>query len=248
MNMTNIAFDTEGNSLRTDPRYRALFPTEAEFADPFVERDVEILREWRGEAQGDQFGWIARHIGDVGGDGVNDVTTSAPTFSGNGPNAGRVYTYSGRTGALLWSATGEAGYQLGIGIEAAGDVNADGIPDVIAGAPGGARTFVYSGDDGSVLHELHGEQADDAFGRRVSDIGDADGDGYADLLVGAPQNDAMGESAGRAYVYAGRDGSVLMTLDGERAGDGPQDRSSDPTGRSRSPRQRRWNYAARCVA
>jgi hypothetical protein len=47
-----------------------------------------------------------------------------------------------------------------------------------------------------------------------------DGDGYADVIVGAPGNDAGGQDAGRAYVYSGKTGRTLLTLTGERAGDG----------------------------
>jgi len=68
---------------------------------------VKIVREWRGEASEDQFGWIARNIGDVDGDGVTDIVTSAPTHGANSSNAGRVYVYSVGSGKLLWKvATG----------------------------------------------------------------------------------------------------------------------------------------------
>ncbi len=99
---------------------------------------MTILREWRGEAANDQFGWIARNIGDVDGDGVADVVISAPTH-GAGGDAGKIYVYSGSSGALLWSADGLPGEQLGTGVEAAGDTNHDGIPDVVASGPGGGR-------------------------------------------------------------------------------------------------------------
>ena len=65
------------------------------FARPFVE-DVNIIREWDGESAGDQFGWIARVIGDVDGDGMNDFVTSAPTKNLGGADAGRIYVYSGQ--------------------------------------------------------------------------------------------------------------------------------------------------------
>lgn len=45
------------------------------------------------------------------------------------------------------------------------------------------------------------------------------GDGYADVVIGAPLNDAAGQDAGRAYVCSGKDGSILLTLTGEEAGD-----------------------------
>jgi len=219
VDLTRIHFDPDSENLRDDPRYAELFPTAAEFADPFLEEGVEIIREWRGEAAGDQFGWIARNVGDVDGDDIDDVFTSAPFKNVDGENAGAVYVYSSATGELLWSRTGDPGDRLGLGIEAAGDVNHDGTPDVIAGAPGGDRTYVYSGDDGRILLNLFARQEDELFGRKVSDLGDVDGDRHADVLVGAPQNDAPGEDAGRAYVFSGETGKAILTLSGEEAGD-----------------------------
>jgi len=154
--------------------------------------------------------------GDVDGDGVNDVTTSAPSKNVEGPWAGRVYVYSSATGALLWTHTGAPGSRLGIGIEAAGDVDADGIPDVIAGAPGEGKAYVFSGNDGRILYISAEPDSASGFGRKVADLGDVDGDGHADVLVGAP---GAGEGAGAAYIYSGKDGSLLFTFVGERAGD-----------------------------
>ena len=218
VDMTQMDADTDFASLRSDPRMARLRPTDLDFADPFVE-PVRILREWRGESANEQFGWIARNIGDVDGDRIADVVTSAPTKSIGGAGAGRVYVYSTGTGSLRWSADGQPGDRLGIGVEGAGDTNRDGVPDVIASAPGGGYAKVYSGDDGRVLLTFRAEDRADAFGRHVAGIGDIDRDGFGDVMVGAPGNDAAGDGAGRAYVYSGKDGHSLLTLTGERAGD-----------------------------
>ena len=219
VDLTGLGIDPAAGPIRDDPRYASLLPSEAEYADPFVE-PTQIIHEWRGEAAGDQFGWVARNIGDVDGDGVDDLTTSAPTHViGDAANSGKIYAYSGRTGRLLWSSHGEAGDQLGLGIEAAGDVNGDGIRDVIAGAPGGDRAIVYSGVDGAVVLELEGRAEGEFFGREVMDLGDVNSDGHDDVIVGAPQSDAAGEGSGRAYVISGADGSTLLELTGEGAGD-----------------------------
>ena len=218
IDMSQIAVDLDLASLRGDPRFDALLPTPEDFAHPFVEPTV-IIREWDGEHANDQFGWIARTIGDVDGDGVPDVVTSAPTLGSAGKPAGRVYVYSTRTGRELWHADGQPGDQLGFGVESAGDVNHDGIPDVIASAPGGGYATVYSGRDGSVLLTLRAEAPGDQFGRHVSGVGDVNHDGCDDVIVGAPANDAAGKGAGRAYVFSGKDGSRLLTLTGEHAGD-----------------------------
>jgi len=218
LDMTQIDGDANLASLKSDPRFRALLPTPEDFANPFVE-PVKIVREWDGEAANDQFGWIARVIGDVDRDGIADIVTSAPTKDVGGASAGRVYVYSTKTGKLLWSVSGKPGDQLGIGIEAAGDVNRDGVPDVVASAPGAGSAYVYSGADGHVLLSVTAEKQSDAFGRHVAGVGDIDHDGYADVIVGAPANGAGGDGAGRAYVYSGKDGRVLLTLTGEAAHD-----------------------------
>jgi hypothetical protein len=218
VDLTQIQVDTAWNTLLRDPRVVALLPRREDFANPFVE-PVRIVREWVGESTNDQFGWIARNLGDVDGDGVNDVVTSAPTKQVKGTVAGRVYVYSTKTGRLVWQVDGEPGARLGIGVEAAGDADRDGVPDVIASAPGTGKAYVYSGRDGRVLLTLTAEALSDTFGRHVSGVGDIDRDGHADVMVGAPGNAAGGANAGRAYVYSGRDGRVLLTLTGERAGD-----------------------------
>ncbi len=187
------------------------------------EPELRVLHEFVGEAAGDQFGWIGRNAGDCDGDRVNDVLLSAPTHGQGGSAAGRIYVYSGKSGALLFTRDGARGDQLGLGIERAGDVDRDGFADVIAGAPGakGGRgeALVLSGKDGALLLTLSGEAPGDNFGRKVGAAGDADGDGHQDLLVGADLSDSFGLDAGRAYLFSGKDGSLLLALDGEREGD-----------------------------
>jgi hypothetical protein len=202
--------------LRKDARFQALMPKPADFEKPFVE-NVKVLREIRGGSKGSQFGWIARRIGDVDRDGAQDFTTSAPTYTVDGTPAGRVYVYSGKTGALLWMKTGAKNEQLGIGLHAAGDVNADGVPDVVAGAPGAGFAYVFSGKDGAEILKLGTGDPKETFGAHTATAGDLDADGHADLAIGAP---GASGGAGRAYVYSGKSGALLQTLSGDSPGDG----------------------------
>ena len=219
VDMTQLTGNSAVAVLTSDPRYGALMPTADDFKSPFVE-PTKVLLELHGEAANDQFGWIARPIGDVDGDRVTDFVTSAPSNAAGGANAGRVYVYSTKTGKLLWRADGQAGDRYGSGIEAAGDVNGDGAGDVIASAPFGGYAKILSGRDGALLHTLRGETASEAFGMHVSGMSDVNGDRVPDVIVGAPGNPrAPGEVTGRAYIFSGKTGALLHTFKGERAGD-----------------------------
>ena len=232
IDMSQLEHEPAFATWRDDPKFKTFLPIAADFERPFVE-DVKIIHEWDGESSNDQFGWIARSIGDVNHDGIPDFVTSAPTKAIGGENAGRIYVYSSKDGKLLWKVDGHPGDMLGSGIEAAGDVNKDGIPDVVGSAPEAGKTYVYSGKDGRVLHEFTAERKEDSFGQHVAGVGDIDDDGFADVIAGAPGNSASGENAGRAYIYSGKDGHVIETL----AGEGPGDKfgsavSGDPFGKS----------------
>lgn len=205
--------------LRGDPRFAVLFPDASAFEHPFLEPDARVIHEWRGETAGEEFGWIARGLGDVDGDGVTDIVVSAPGNPPYGSTRGAVYVYSGKSGKLLWKHIGEPGSLLGTGLESAGDVDGDGIADVVAGAPGANLVVVLSGRDGHELYRVRGDSVDVDLGTAVAGVGDVDGDGRADFVAGAPSSGGNGAGSGRAYLFSGRDGHRLATFDGEQSGD-----------------------------
>ena len=94
-----------------------------------------------------------------------------------------------------------------------GDMDGDGVPDVYlsdwsntAKGPSTGRVYVHSGKDGHRLFTFTGETAGEGFGTSPSNAGDVNGDGRADLIVGAWQYSGVAPSGGRAYLYSGRDG------------------------------------------
>ncbi len=178
------------------------------------------LQVFDGPQAGAQFGWVTERLGDLDGDGADDLGVGAPFHGGS--SQGRLYVYSSATGAELFVKDSSNGANLGFDVGDAGDWNDDGVPDVLGGAPGHSGTggaFIYSGVDGTLLQSFFGEAAGDSFGYGVACMGDLTGDGVEDYLVGAINHDTIGANAGRAYVMSGADASIYYSVDGVAAGD-----------------------------
>jgi hypothetical protein len=191
----------------------------------FLEPEVKVLYSMGSEAPGDAFGFVGAPIGDLNGDGAPEFVIGAPKNGAGGQLAGRAYVFSGRDGALLHVVTGSPFNRMGLSVAGVGDVNKDGIPDYAVGGPGTpggpfpqiGRVLVLSGADHSTLFEAHGTAHLDFFGRDINAAGDANGDGYPDIIVGAPRTSITALFAGRVHLISGRDGSTLWTQDGKVA-------------------------------
>lgn len=173
-------------------------------------------------APGDQRGYAVAPAGDMDLDGFADVLVASPrAVTSNGTVDGIVTVESGRflaTGAgpaLLHAWEGNPNLALGFtrfgfGLAGGEDVDLDGVPDVIVGAPNddqlapdGGSASVFSGATGALLARFDGA-ASQAFGWSVAFVGDVNGDGWTDVGVGAPVYDTtFGVAYAHAHVYSG---------------------------------------------
>jgi hypothetical protein len=173
---------------------------------------------------GDDYGSVLVAVGDVNGDGLPDLAVAAPALAStatSGPLPA-VRIVSGADGATLVTMTGASDDQLGAALAAAGDVDLDGVVDLLIGAPGNPGDVDYaqlrSGADGHVLWTLSGMPGIDSvdqFGAAVAGGRDADGDGVPDLLIGAPGVSTQSPYVHNfAYVqlFSGASGQLLLTV------------------------------------
>ncbi len=176
-----------------------------------AEGDAYQEYSFTGASAVDYYGFAIASAGDVNGDGYSDIIIGAPFNDAGGTDAGRAYIYFGSqiidytVDVILTGAT--AGGKLGYSVSTAGDVNNDGYADVIAGSiglssnTGGA--FIYYG--GSSMNNvadvvMPGQTAGELFGYSVAHVGDVNGDGFSDVVVGAY---AFSGYMGRAYGFFG---------------------------------------------
>ena len=170
------------------------------------------------------FGQGVAGIGDVNGDGYQDVAIGAPGRDGAGENAGAAYVHAGGPGGTAvtasWSARGDGAFQrFGYIVDGAGDVNGDGFSDLAVGAGSYSELFVNegavflwhgspvgfgpSGIPSNADWSATGGQVEARLGDAVSTAGDVNRDGYSDLIAGAWGWSNGQSDEGQARVWLG---------------------------------------------
>jgi hypothetical protein len=198
-----------------------------------------------GISDGDRAGYSLASAGDINGDGYDDIITAARLADADtGEDAGQAYVFFGPISGDISMAdadatlSGEAaGDYAGISVDGGKDIDGDGTPDLLIGSlnlteggvGGGGAYIVYGPPSDMSLSaadvRLTGTGEDDQAGRVVALLGDVDGDGTSESLIGARFDDDAGLNHGSAYLIFG--GSPASgTLDDvaiSLAGEGEQD-------------------------
>ncbi|MBN2483307.1 MAG: FG-GAP repeat protein [Candidatus Omnitrophica bacterium] len=193
---------------------------------------LSLVPDWQAESNvaGAWYGYWTRTAGDVNGDGFSDVIVTAPQYSNGEANEGAAYIYYGSAGGLPgvadWQVEANvANVILGAGAGTAGDVNGDGYSDVIVAVPkytngqaneGAAYVYYGSALGVSAVPDwtVESDQADAWMGYyATATAGDVDGDGYSDVIVGAPFYDNGENDEGRVFLYQGSSTGLSFTAD-----------------------------------
>ena len=177
----------------------------------FSGADASVLHTFLSADAQSNFGRAIAGAGDVNGDGRADILVGKPWQIGGG--LGKVYTYSGMDGSLLRDWSDGSGGAFGHAVENMGDLNADGIDEVLVSEHLGSvnstgQVHIVDGATGGILHTMTGEAWYDQFGVAIGSGHDADGDGFNDVVVGVPGNG----SNGAVYLFSGQTGLLIFKI------------------------------------
>ncbi|HEV8323596.1 MAG TPA: thrombospondin type 3 repeat-containing protein, partial [Myxococcota bacterium] len=197
------------------------------FVTPITTGEAPVWTSDPTDQAGAMFGSTVAVIGDVNADLLGDVAIGAPYWDEPGlANAGKVYAFYGAGGTLpasaSWVITATQAAALGASLAAAGDVDADGLDDLLVGMPlwdeagfvdAGAALLFRGSSLGTGLESvaswaLTRNATGALFGTTVAGAGDNDGDGFADAIVGAPGDASAGEGA--AFHFRGVVGGLEL--------------------------------------
>jgi len=185
-------------------------------------RDLSTLRVLEGEREGDRFGSAA--WGEARREGHFLVVGAGRAGE---RRLGRAYLYRGAEPELIARVdAGEDGGSLGEShVSIVGDVDADGLPDFAvadwrSGARGrhSGRVVIHSGADGARIRDFTGGHGE-GLGSGDGVAGDANGDGHADIIIGAWLSSRGASDGGAAFLYSGKDSQLLETWVGRTVGD-----------------------------
>jgi len=191
-------------------------------------RDGTTLRVYTSRERSDLFGWHVAAVSDLDGDGRRDLLVGAPSARGAAGLAGAAYAISAADGRVLHAWSGAHPYgEFGQVVAAAGDLDGDGLDEVIVAEPRRAapgdetllagEVSVFSGKSGERLFHWVSPTPGELYGRIVAGAGDVDGDGTPDVVIGAPWSSAHGlEKSGRIELRSGKSGAVLAEATGDR--------------------------------
>ncbi len=194
---------------------------------------------WTGTVSGDGllYGEAVSLLGDVNGDGYSDIIVCAEGLPVGGNVSGFLYAYYGSSSGLPllhdWSAELVTNQEVTdpVVVAAAGDVNGDGYDDLIASMPyfwdgtsWSGKILIYHGSavglEATPSQEISGESfGAKAFGWSIGTAGDVNGDGYADVIVGAPATVVTLANEGKAYLFPGSPAGISAIPSWEGAGD-----------------------------
>ncbi len=190
----------------------------------FSGKDGQLLQSLEAPQQqkGAGFGWEVASAGDLTQDNIPELLVGAIGQAGSG----RVFVFNGHDGSLLRILAPPppaSAAVFGRSITGTGDLNADGVPDILVGAPYTSvgkftvqgQVHAFSGQDGSLLYTIDDPtpRPGAVFGWHVTASGDFNQDGVSDVLVGAPYKDSdQYRSHGAAFVFSGIDGSLIYAL------------------------------------